>query len=72
VDPVSLPAAVVEDGGLPRAAPMAPAVQPGPSQEAEASAREFGRLPYSRASFKRVAHLVGALAWRITRTLRMP
>jgi hypothetical protein len=63
VDPVSLRAGVVEDGWLPRAArAMAHAVQQGPSREAEASAREFGRLPYSRASFERVAHLVGALA----------
>src|SRR6266849_5711911 len=58
VDPVSLRAGVVEDGWLPRAArAMAHAVQQGPSREAEASAREFGRLPYSRASFERVAHL---------------
>jgi len=63
VDPVSLRAGVVEDGWLPRAArTMAHAVQQGPSREAEASAREFGRLPYWRASFERVAHLVGALA----------
>src|SRR2546427_799347 len=55
VDPVSLRAGVVEDGWLPRAArAMAYAVQQGPSREAEASAREFGRLPYSRASFERV------------------
>src|SRR5580658_6445302 len=51
VDAVSLRAGVVEDGWLQRAA-----------REAEASARELGRLPYSRASFERVAHLVGALA----------
>jgi len=63
LDPVSLRAGVVEDGWLPRAArAMAHAVQQGPSREAEASAREFGRLPYSRASFERVAHVVGALA----------
>ena len=63
LDPVSLRAGVVEDGWLPRAArAMAHAVQQSPSREAEASAREYGRLPYWRASFERVAHLVGALA----------
>src|SRR5437899_4623175 len=63
VDAVSLRAGVVEDGWLPGAArAMAHAVQQGPSREAEASAREFGRVPYSRASFEKVAHLVGALA----------
>ena len=62
VDPVSLRAGVVADGWLPRAARvMAHAVQQGTSREAEATAREFGRLPYSRASFERVAHVVGAL-----------
>jgi hypothetical protein len=41
---------------------MAHAVQPGTSREAEASSKEFGRRPYSRGSFERVAHVVGALA----------
>ena len=60
---MSLRAGVVDDGWLPRTArAMAHAVQQGPSREAAASAREFGRLPYSRVSFERVAHLVGALA----------
>ena len=71
VDAVSLRAGVVADGWLPRAAwVMTHAVQQGTgarvestlSREAEASAKEFGRLPYSRASFERVAHVAGALA----------
>jgi hypothetical protein len=63
VDPVSLRAGVVGDKWLPQAArAMAHAVQQGTSREAKATAAEFGRLPYSRASFETVAHLVGALA----------
>ena len=63
VDAVSLRAGVVGEGWLPRAArAMAHAVQQGTSREARATAKEFGRLPYCRASFERVAHVVGALA----------
>src|SRR5213592_879600 len=63
VDAVSLRAGVVGDGWLPRTArAMAHAMQQGTSREAEASAREFGRLPYSRSSFEKVAHWVAALA----------
>jgi hypothetical protein len=68
VDPVSLRAGVVEDGWLPRAArAMAHAVQQGPSREAAASAREFGRLPaepavpsYSRLSIDPTSSMI----WR--------
>jgi hypothetical protein len=63
VDPVSLRAGVVGEGWLPGAArAMAHDLQQGTSREAEARAEETHRLPYSRASFERVAHLVGALA----------
>ena len=63
VDPVSLRAGVIGDGWLPHTARvMSHEVQKGTSREAEATAREYGLLPYSRSSFETVAHLVGALA----------
>jgi hypothetical protein len=63
VDPVSLRAGVVGDGWLPGVARvMAHGLQQGTGREAKATAKEYGRLPYARASFERVAHLVGALA----------
>jgi len=62
VDPVSLRAGVFGDGWLPRTArAMAHQLQQGTSREAECSGREQKRLPYSRASFERVGHLLGEL-----------
>jgi hypothetical protein len=62
VDIISLRTGAVGDGWLPHTAQaIAHQMQSGTSREAEQSARQVGRLPYSRASFERVAHLVGEL-----------
>jgi hypothetical protein len=60
VDPIALRSGAYGRGWLPLTAQcMANDVQRGPSREAADAARQSGRFPYSRASFERVAHLVG-------------
>jgi hypothetical protein len=60
VDPVALRAGAIDGVWLPGAArDMAYLLSQGTSREAEATARELGRLPYSRSSFERVGHTVG-------------
>lgn len=67
VDPVSLRAGALAGGWLPQTAKaMSYEGQRGPSREAAAATAQHGRLPYSRSSFERVTHAVGA-QYEVTR-----
>lgn len=60
VDAISLRTGVVGEGWLPKTAEaMAWECQRAPAREAEAARQQWQRLPYSRCTFERVAHLVG-------------
>lgn len=61
LDPVALRAGVVDGSWLPRTArAMSHLLAQGTSREASETCRELMRLPFSRSSFERVGHAVGA------------
>lgn len=61
LDPVALRAGVIGDGWLPSVAKaIAKHLATVTSREAASLTSSTGRLPYSRSSFERVGHLVGA------------
>jgi hypothetical protein len=60
VNAVSLRSGVVADGWLPAPAQaMAHQLQQGTAREAELTAQQLGRVPYSRSSFERIGQEVG-------------
>jgi hypothetical protein len=61
VDAVSLRSGAVADGWLPKTAQaMGHLIARGTSREAQQTSEELMRLPYSRSSFERIGHEVGA------------
>ncbi len=62
VDPIALRVGAIGEGWLPSTArAMSYLLQSGTSREAAATAKELGRLPYSRSSFERVPHQLASL-----------
>ncbi len=61
-DPIAMKMGLVSRTWSPGAASqMAYLLARGTSREAEETARQLGRLPFSRSSFERIAHVVGEL-----------